>query len=78
MRRLILTELENYSKSIGELERELVQLEQTIMQKRSVIEQQRGAYSAIFKLAIAQGIVDERGQIIENSAEENIDIEENK
>lgn len=71
MKRLILTELENYSNSINKLEREMLQLEQTMLQKRNAIEQQKGAYSAIFKLAVAQGVIDEQGQIINDDSFQN-------
>lgn len=72
MKELLLKQLQVYSQNINSIEMELIELENIILEKKTVLEQNRGAYNAIFSIAIDQNVITPDGKIIEESKKETI------
>ena len=79
MKELLLKQLQTYSNAINSLQKELVDLDKTIIEKSTLLEQNKGAYNAIITMAIEQGVIDRSGKIIDDipvSNDTEINVEE--
>ena len=79
MKELLLKQLQTYSNAINSLQKELVDLDKTIIEKSTLLEQNKGAYNAIITVAIEQGVIDRSGKIIDDipvSNDTEINVEE--
>lgn len=79
MKELLLKQLQTYSNTINSLQQELIELDKTMREKSTLLEQNKGAYNAIITMAIEQGVIDHSGKIIDDTPISNdteIDIEE--
>lgn len=72
----ILNLLNQYSNNINSLENELMEKEKYMMEKKILLEQTKGAYTAIYNLALSEGIIDENGNLIQNKIADTAIVEE--
>lgn len=77
MKETILNQLNEYSRVVSTLEQEIQEYEKVLAEKRRSAEQHKGAYSAMFNLALSQNYIDESGNIIEDTTE-TVEAEEVK
>lgn len=69
MKELLLKQLQTYSQNINSIENELIELEKVAIEKRTLLEQNKGAYNAVIAIAIEQKVLSEDGAIIEDNTE---------
>lgn len=65
MKKSIIVHLQQYQSEMNRLVNEIQNDEMSLSQKRSSLEQYRGAFSAMMMMAQEHGLVDEQGQIIQ-------------
>lgn len=70
MKSSIITHLQQYQSEMNRLINEIQNDEMSLSQKRSSLEQYRGAFSAMMMMAQEQGLVDEQGQLIQTETTE--------
>lgn len=66
MKELLLKQLQTYSNAVNSLQQELIELDKTMREKSTLLEQNKGAYNAIITMAIENGVIDHSGKIIDN------------
>lgn len=70
MKDTLLNLLNQYSNNISSLEAEMIEKEKYFMEKKVLLEQNKGAYTAIYNLAVSEGIINENGQLVEEKEKE--------
>lgn len=71
----IIAYLEQYQTQMGALAQEIQQDEATLIEKRTGLEQLRGAYTAMLTIAQENGLIDEDGQLIGSKEETETVVE---